>query len=163
MRELLTLRASPDFGARLDYRGGSRVTFCPRFPCRPRLSGRLSLALVAWLGALALALTGCTASCASYILTVTVVDQSTGNLLCDATVTFGVGDAGAVIDGSVAPSDAEVSPTSSVCQWDVATLGGNYTVTAKAPGFTAAIATVQLQADVCGTATVPVTVVLVPG
>jgi len=117
----------------------------------------------AWLGALssALALGGCPASCATYVVAITVLDQSTGNLLCDASVTFGTGDAGAVVDASVAPSDAEVAPTSSVCQWDVVALGGNYTVTAKAPGFAPGTASVELQADSCGTATAPVTVVLV--
>jgi hypothetical protein len=103
----------------------------------------------------------CTNDCATYVVAIVVEDDSTGDLLCDAVVTFGTGDAGARVDASTASSDAEVPSSSSACQWDVVTLGGTYTVTASAPGFKPGTATVQLSTDECGTATAPVTVFLV--
>jgi hypothetical protein len=108
----------------------------------------------------AVALPACTGNCATYVVTVVVQDQTTGNLLCDAHVTFGVGDAGVTLDASVAPFDAEVAPSSSVCQWDVITAGGTYEVTASAPGFATGTATLELSKDQCGTSAAPVTVVL---
>ena len=95
------------------------------------------------------------------MVTVFVEDQGTGKLLCDAQVSFGVGDAGVPLDASVPPTDAEASSSPSGCQWDVVVGGGNYQVTATAPGFKPGTATLNLPPDECGSATAPVTVILV--
>jgi hypothetical protein len=118
----------------------------------------LFVASLALLGALGM--TSCTTNCSVWLVAVFVEDHSTGDYLCDALVTFGVGDAGAVVDASVAPTDAEVSPSSSVCQWDVVVAGGSYVVTASAPGFIRGVATVTLPSDECGAATAPVKVIM---
>ncbi len=108
----------------------------------------------------ALGLTSCTSSCSTWVVTIFLMDQSTGDFLCNARVTFGVGEAGTVIDASVV-TDAEVSPSSSVCQWDVVVVGGHYVVTASAQGFGPGVATVTLPTDECGTATAPVKLIMV--
>jgi hypothetical protein len=110
--------------------------------------------------ALLLALASCDPACASYVVAVMVQDQSTGNFVCDAQVTLYVGDAGTALAPSSTLSDAEVSATSPVCQWDLVVAGGNYTVAVSAPGFEPASASVQLSSDVCGTADAPVTVIM---
>lgn len=115
--------------------------------------------LVGLLGATALP--ACDSSCATYVVAVTVEDEATGALLCDARVTFGAGDGGVVVDASTASTDAEVAATSSACQWDVVAGGGTYEVKAQAPGFKPGTATLTLSSDECGTATAPVTVILV--
>ena len=79
------------------------------------LCAYLSLAvLVGLLGATALP--ACNSSCATYVVAVTVEDEATGALLCDARVTFGAGDGGVVVDASTASTDAEVAATSSACR-----------------------------------------------
>lgn len=88
-------------------------------------------------------------------------DDTTGNLLCDAKVTFFTGDAGQVLTPSTAASDAEVPVSSPVCQWDIVSGGGTYVVVATAPGFAQGSAKVELSSDECGSATAPVTVILV--
>ena len=109
----------------------------------------------------ALGPTSCTSNCSTWVVTIFLEDQSTGDFLCNARVTFGVGDAGTVISASVAPIDAEVPSSSSLCQWDVVVVGGNYLVTASTPGFGSAVATVTLPTDECGTATAPVKLLMV--
>jgi hypothetical protein len=113
------------------------------------------------LAAVALSLPACNGNCATYLVTVVVEDEASGQLICDATVTFATGDAGLVVDGSAAPSDAEVPAASGACQWDRQVGGGTYEVTASAPGFLPGTTTLRLATDTCGSTTAPVTVVLV--
>lgn len=120
------------------------------------------LALSVTLG-VASPLAACDSGCVTNVLSVTVQDETTGDLLCDARVTFGAGDAGVVIDGSVPSSDAEVPATSGACQWDVIVGGGTFTVSATAPGFSSGSATVSLPTDECGTNTTPIMLILERG
>jgi hypothetical protein len=109
----------------------------------------------------AVALNGCNPTCATYVVSIVVEDQASGNLLCDGHVRFFSGDAGMTLDASTAYSDAEIPASSSICQWDIVVSGGSYHVTATAPGFKPGTATLQLQADECGEANAPVTIYLV--
>jgi hypothetical protein len=119
------------------------------------------VAIVACLFA-SLLVPSCAETCAIYTVTVVVEDLTSGELLCDAKVTLFVGDGGGTvtIDASVAPSDAEVASSSSVCQWDTIVGGGNVNITATAPGFTAGTTAVQLPSDECGNNVAAVTVYL---
>jgi hypothetical protein len=102
----------------------------------------------------------CNPVCATWVIAATVEDETTGELLCDATVTLVRGDAGTVIDASTSSSDAEVPAMSQACQWDVVVNGGTFVIRATAPGFEPGTTTVTLPSDECGTATAPVMVVL---
>ncbi len=105
---------------------------------------------------------GCPSSCALYLVAITVQDESTGNLVCEGTVTFGADGAkdAMALDASIAPQDAEVPSSSEACQWDVIVNGGNFTINVAAPGFSPSSATVQLPKDECGATTVPVSVMV---
>ena len=105
---------------------------------------------------------GCPSSCALYLVAITVQDQSTGNLLCEGTVTFGPDGAkdAMALDASIAPQDAEVPSGSQACQWDVVVTGGSFVINVTAPGFSPSSATVQLPKDECGATTVPVSVMV---
>ncbi len=112
--------------------------------------------------ALAAGVSACNSSCATYLVTVTVEDQTSGDLLCDAKVTlFGSVDGGQVIDASAAAMDAEVPPSSVSCQWDTVVEGGTFQIEATAPGFRPGTATLTVSKDLCGSSTAPVTVILV--
>ena len=119
-----------------------------------------SLVLAAAFALAALEAPACTANCATFEVAVVVLDQATGELLCDATVVFLRGDAGVTLTGSSPVSDAEVAASSPLCQWDTVVGGGTYGVNASAPGFDPGSATLDLPTDRCGTAGAPVTIVL---
>jgi hypothetical protein len=124
---------------------------------RPRLVRHVALAALI---ALALVPSGCTDNCANYALGIVVEDQATGNLLCNAKITFFLGDAGIAIDGGFPVLDAEVAASSSACVWGVIVDGGNYVVSASAPGFATGSTTLMLPTDQCGDTNVQVTVYL---
>ena len=111
----------------------------------------------------------CTSNCASYTVSIFLVDEVTGDRVCNAQVSFASGpsDAGGGQDSSIAPSsplsDAEVPVTSDVCQWDIVVGGGTYQVDVSASGFMPARATLELSSDQCGSGIVPTTIELVPG
>ena len=108
----------------------------------------------------------CTSNCATYTVSVFLVDEVTGDRVCNAHVSLAT-DAGGAGDGAIAPSsplsDAEVPVTSDVCQWDIVVGGGTYQVDVSASGFMPARATIELSSDQCGSGVGPTTIELVPG
>jgi len=127
--------------------------------------GLRALAGLLVLASASLAVLACTTNCATYSVSVVVMDSTTQALVCDARVTLlpenARAEAGVVLDASAPPSDAEAPASSSACQWYVVVGGGSYQITATAPGFTPGTATLEVPTDVCGSAPVSVTVVLV--